>query len=72
MLIMNVGRIAVNFSKTQEAYLKMIMGRHLLIFSVALWQQKFYHIINTLIFVILVDYAFNENSRFCVLPKTMK
>ena len=37
MLIMNVGSkyIAVNFSKTQEAYLKMIMGRHLLIFSVA-------------------------------------
>tara|TARA_Y100000992_G_scaffold273254_1_gene215368 strand:- start:12 stop:494 length:483 start_codon:yes stop_codon:yes gene_type:complete len=76
MLIMNVGSkyIAVNFSKTQEAYLKMIMGRHLLIFSVAFMATRNFivSLIVLLIFVILADYAFNENSRFCVLPKTMK
>ena len=76
MLIMNVGSkyIAVNFSKTQEAYLKMIMGRHLLIFSVAFMATRNFITSLTvlLIFVILADYAFNENSRFCVLPQTMK
>ena len=76
MLIMNVGSkyIAVNFSKTQEAYLKMIMGRHLLIFSVAFMATRNFitSIVVLLVFVILADYAFNENSRFCVLPQTMK
>ena len=76
MLIMNVGSkyVAVNFSKTQEAYLKSIMGRHLLIFSVEFMATRnlLTSLLVLLIFVILADYAFNENSRYCVLPQTMK
>ena len=76
MLIMNVGSkyAAVNFSKTQEAYLKSILGRQLLIFSVVFMATRnlITSLIILLIFVVLADYAFNEESRFCVLPQTFK
>lgn len=76
MIIMNIGSkyIAVNFSKSQEAYLKVILGRQLLIFSVAFMATR--NVITSfvilLIFVILADYAFNEDSQFCILPQSFK
>jgi len=76
MIAMNLGSkyVAVNFSKSQEAYLKLIFGRQLLIFSVAFMATRNIYISFMVLFgfVILADYAFNENSRFCVLPKSFK
>ena len=76
MLLMNIGSkyIAINFSKTQEAYLKAIMGRHVVIFCVAFMATRnlIISLLVLLVFVILADYAFNENSRFCILPQTMR
>lgn len=76
MIAMNLGSkyVAINFSKSQEAYLKLIFGRQLLIFSVAFMATRNIYISFMVLigFVILADYAFNENSRFCVLPKSFK
>jgi len=73
MLLLNIGSkyITIEFSETQEAYLKNTFGRQLLIFSFA-WlgtRDIVTAIIVTACFVILADYLLNENSKLCILPK---
>jgi len=76
MIILNIGSryIELKFSKTQESYLRMVLGRQILIFSIA-WmgtRDIYLSLIVTLIFTLLADFAFNEDSNFCVLPETFK
>ena len=76
MLIMNIGSkyAVVELSHTQESYLKYNLGRQLLIFSI-LWvgtRDIFSSLILTAIFIVLVDYLFNENSRYCIIPEKYK
>jgi hypothetical protein len=76
MIILNIGSryIELKFSKTQESYLRMVLGRQLLIFAIA-WmgtRDIYLSLIVTLIFTLLADFAFNENSNFCLLPETFK
>jgi hypothetical protein len=76
MLIMNIGSkyAAVELSHTQESYLKYTLGRQLLIFSI-LWvgtRDIFSSLILTVIFILFVDYLFNENSRYCIIPEKYK
>tara|TARA_B100001093_G_C26642496_1_gene933822 strand:- start:123 stop:572 length:450 start_codon:yes stop_codon:yes gene_type:complete len=76
MIILNIGSryIELKFSKTQESYLRMILGRQILIFAVA-WmgtRDIYLSLIVTLIFTLLSDFALNENSNFCLLPETFK
>ncbi len=76
MILMNIGSkyITLNLSKSQESYLKYAVSRQLLIFSVAWMATKdiITSLVLTTVFVILANYLFNENSRFCVLPKKFK
>jgi len=76
MIILNIGSryIELKFSKTQESYLRMVLGRQLLIFAIV-WmgtRDIYLSLIVTLIFTLLADFAFNENSNFCLLPETFK
>jgi len=76
MLIMNIGSkyAVVELSHTQESYLKYNLGRQLLIFSI-LWvgtRDIFSSLILTAIFIVFVDYLFNENSRYCIIPEKYK
>ena len=76
MIILNIGSryIELKFSKTQESYLRMVLGRQLLIFAVA-WmgtRDIYLSLVVTLIFTLLADFALNENSNFCLLPETFK
>uniref|UniRef100_A0A6C0AWM0 Uncharacterized protein n=1 Tax=viral metagenome TaxID=1070528 RepID=A0A6C0AWM0_9ZZZZ len=76
MIILNIGSryIELKFSKTQESYLRMILGRQILIFAVA-WmgtRDIYLSLVVTLIFTLLSDFALNENSNFCLLPETFK
>lgn len=76
MIILNIGSryITLKFSKTQESYLRMVLGRQILIFAVA-WmgtRDIYLSLIVTLIFILLSDFALNENSNFCLLPETFK
>lgn len=76
MIILNIGSryITLKFSKTQESYLRMVLGRQLLIFAIA-WmgtRDIYLSLIVTLIFILLSDFALNESSNFCLLPETFK
>lgn len=76
MLMLNIGSkyISINLSKTQEQYLRNSIGRQLLIFSIA-WigsRDIILSLFLTATFVVLSDYLFNENSKFCILPERWK
>lgn len=76
MLVMNIGSkyAVVELSHTQESFMKYTLGRLLLIFSI-LWigtRDIFISLFLTAIFVLLVDYLFNENSRYCIIPEKYK
>jgi hypothetical protein len=76
MLVMNIGSkyAVVELSHTQESFMKYTLGRLLLIFSI-LWigtRDIFISLLLTAVFVLLVDYLFNENSRYCIIPEKYK
>jgi hypothetical protein len=76
MLVMNIGSkyAIIELSKTQESYLKYSLGRQLLVFSI-LWvgtRDIFISLILTVVFIVFVDYLFNENSRYCIIPEKYK
>jgi len=76
MLLTNIGSryVQLNFSKTQEEALRNGLGREMLIFAMMFMATRdlIIAIIMTASFVILADYIFNENSRFCILPPSIK
>lgn len=76
MLILNIGSkyITVEFSESQEAYLRNAIGHQLLIFAICFVATKdmVMSVILTAAFTILSDHLFNENSKYCVLPESFK
>ena len=76
MLILNLGSkfISVNFSESQEDYLRNNVGRQLLIFAIVFVATKdiYISVALTACFFVLTDHLFNENSRFNVLPKSFR
>mgnify|MGYP001164932061 FL=1 len=76
MLMLNIGSryIELGFTKTQEQALRNGLGRELLIFSTVFIGSRdvVTSILMTAAFIILSDYVFNENSRFCILPDRLK
>ena len=76
MLTMNIGSkyVSIKLSKTQENYVKYSLGRQILVFAI-LWmgtRDIFTSLILTAIFILLADYLFNENSKFCLIPNEYK
>ena len=76
MLILNIGSrfITVEFSESQEAYLRNSVGRQLLIFAITFMATRdlITSLILTGIFSVLADHLFNENSNYCLLPESFK
>lgn len=76
MLVLNIGSkyITVDFSTSQETYLRNALGREFLIFAICFVATKdvFTALVLTAVFVILGDHLFNENSQFCVMPESFK
>lgn len=76
MLLLNIGSkyIEIKLSKTQEQALRNALGRELLIFAVVFTATRdiVTSVLLTAAFVILSTFLFNENSRFCLVPKTMR
>ena len=75
MIFMNLGSryIEIKLTKGQEMILKNI-AREVLIFTIAFMGSRdiFIALIITAVFIILSNFVFNENSKFCVLPKKYK
>jgi hypothetical protein len=76
MLTMNIGSkyVSIELSKTQENYIKYSLGRQILVFAI-LWmgtRDIFTSLVLTAIFILIADYLFNENSKYCVIPDKYK
>ena len=75
MIFMNLGSryIEIKLTKGQEMIFKNI-AREVLIFTIAFMGSRdiFISLIITAVFIILSNFVFNENSRYCVLPEKYK
>jgi len=72
MIMLNIGSkfITVKLSNSQEAYIRNYVAREILIFSVC-WmgtRDIYTAFLLTIIFYILAQHMFNEESKFCILP----
>jgi hypothetical protein len=72
MIMLNVGSkfIPIQFSKSAEEYLKMSLSKIILVFAMS-WmgtRDIYTAIVLSIVFVILSDYLFNEESLFCIVP----
>jgi len=64
--------VTIKLSKTMESYLKYTFSRQILIFTIA-WmgtRDIYIALMVSTVFVICMDYLFNEDSPFCVLPES--
>lgn len=66
--------VTIKLSKTTETYLKYTFSRQILIFAMAWMATRdiYMALILTAVFVILADYLFNEESRFCCFSDKFK
>ena len=76
MLLLNIGSkyVNYNFSKAQEQMLKEGLAREILIFAILFMGTRdiIYSILLTAAFKILSEFAFNEKSKYCVMPEKFK
>lgn len=73
MILLNIGSkfVTIQFSKSTEEYMKMSIGKEILVFAMA-WMgtRDIYTALGlTAIFVILSEHLFNEESSLCLVPK---
>jgi hypothetical protein len=66
--------VTFKFGKTAEMYLKYTFSRQILVFAMAWMGTRDIYVAAalTLVFIILFDFLFNENSSLCVLPHELK
>lgn len=74
IIILNVSTkfVPMKMSKSMEAFLRHTFSRNVLIFAIC-WVGTRDVIISfciTAIFIILIDFLFNEESRYCILPES--
>ena len=74
IIILNIGSrfVNLNLSKSMESYLKYTFSKQILIFAI-IWmgtRDIYIALIGVIIFTILMDYLFNEESEYCCLPET--
>jgi hypothetical protein len=64
--------VTIKLSKTMEAYLKFSFSRDILVFTISWMGSRDLKIalFITLLFKILMDFLFNEESVFCCLPES--
>ena len=76
MLVVNIGSryVTIQFSKSQEEYVKNLLLREFLIFSIVWMATRdiYISLMLTAAFVILADYILNENSSYCCIPDKYK
>jgi hypothetical protein len=76
MILLNIGSKYVDFkfSKAQEQLLRTHVVRELLIFTIVFMGTRdiTYAILLTAAFIFLSEFAFNEKSKYCVVPERMK
>lgn len=75
MILLNIGSKYVDFkfTKSQEQLLRNGIAREILIFTIVFMGTRdiVYAILLTAAFVILSQYVFNENSKYCLVSHRM-
>jgi hypothetical protein len=76
MILLNVGSkfISIQFSRSTEEYLKMVVSKQILVFAMA-WmgtRDIYTSLVLVAVFTILSDYAFNEESSYCIMPESYR
>jgi len=73
IIILNVSSKYVNLqlSKTMESYLKHTFNRNILVFAISWMGTRDIYIALMImaLFIIFIDYIFNEESPYCCLPE---
>jgi hypothetical protein len=66
--------VTIKLSKSMESYLKHTFSRDILIFCIVWMGSREIYIafFITLIFIFFMDFLFNEDSWFCILPDNFK
>tara|TARA_A100001011_G_scaffold300014_1_gene313209 strand:- start:1735 stop:2205 length:471 start_codon:yes stop_codon:yes gene_type:complete len=76
MILLNIGSkyITIKISKSQEAYLRNNVARQLLIFAIVWMGTKdiLIALAITAVFHVLTAYLFNEDSKWCIIPKHLR
>ena len=76
MILLNIGSkyVVMEISDTQEKFLSNVIVRRLLVFTIFFIGTRDIYIsfIMTTVFIIFVSGLFNEKSKYCILPKSMK
>ena len=73
MICLNIGSryIQLNLDESTESYIKYALTKEILVFTIS-WMatRNIYHaLVLTAVFVVLADFALNEKSSYCILPK---
>jgi hypothetical protein len=74
MFVMNIASRFVNIklSRSMEGYMKFSFSKDILVFTIAFigTRNLYWALFITLLFIVFMDYLFNENSAFCCLPES--
>jgi hypothetical protein len=73
IIILNISSrfVTIKLSKSMEGYLKHTFSRDILVFAIA-WmgtRDIYIALLIVVVFIICMDFLFNENSAFCCLPE---
>jgi|TARA_B100000035_G_scaffold313678_1_gene327947 hypothetical protein len=66
--------VTIKMSKTMQSYLKVTFSRYILVFAIAWMGTRDIYIAlgMTILFVIVIDHLFDEESSFYLLPEEFK
>ena len=74
MFTMNIASrfVTIKLSRSMEGYMKYSFSKDILVFTIAFigTRNVYWALLITLIFIICMDYLFNEESMFCCLPES--
>ena len=76
IIILNISSkfVTIKLSKSMESYLKYTFSRQILVFAMA-WmgtRDIYVALFITVMFTIITEYLFNEESMFCCLPSKFR
>jgi hypothetical protein len=73
MICLNIGSryIQLNLDESTESYIKYALTKEILVFTIAWMATRniYSALVLTAVFVVLADFALNEKSKYCILPK---
>jgi hypothetical protein len=74
IIVLNIASkfVTIKLSKSMESYLKYTFSKQILVFAIAWMGTRDIYIafFISVLFIICMDYLFNEESRFCCLPES--